>query len=95
MTGNSCWIVPPGKADRLQLVDEIVVIVAFDVGIESIEAELLEQMRLPQIADVVIDPAALAPARDGPDVAGQHQQKAEAANGFEKFHPAHIGPAIA
>ena len=66
-------------ADRLQAVLEIVIVVEGDAGIDAAEAEPLEQMRLPQIADVVIDAAALAPARDVSDVARQHQQEAETA----------------
>src|ERR1700682_3486740 len=52
-------------------------------------------MRLPQIAYVIIDPAAFAPARYRPDVARQHQQKAEAAKKPERVHPAHFDPANA
>ena len=66
-----CRIVPGRKADRLQLGSEIVIVIARDVGVEAVEAETLEQMRLPQIADVVIDSARFAPARNRPDVAGQ------------------------
>ena len=49
------------------------------------QAESLEQMRLPQIADVVVDAAAFAPARDRPDVARQHQKATEAAEQSDIF----------
>ena len=51
-------------ADRLQAVLEIVIVIEGDVGIDAAEAEPLEQMRLPKIADVVINAAVFAPARD-------------------------------
>ena len=43
---------------------EIMIVVEGDVGVDAAETEPLEQMRLPQIADIVIDPAGFAPARD-------------------------------
>ncbi len=95
VAGNSLWVVPFRKADRLQFIDEIMIIVARDVGVEPAGSEFLEQMRLPEIADVVIHPAALVPARYRPDVARQHQQKAEAANKPEGFQLTHVEPANA
>ena len=61
----------------------------------------VEQMRLPEIADIVIDPAGLAPARHRPDIAGCDQKAEQAVEDlggpqlagddrkrrFEKIHP--------
>ncbi|MEH2602047.1 hypothetical protein V1277_001424 [Bradyrhizobium sp. AZCC 1588] len=72
-------IIPVWEADFLQLAGEETIVVACDVGIEPVQTVFLEQMRLPQIADVIIDTAAFAPARNGPDVASQHRQEANGA----------------
>ena len=45
----------------------------------------LEEMRLPQIAHVVIDAAAFAPARHRPDIARQHREQTDAAEEPENF----------
>jgi len=63
-----------------------VVVIPGDVGVEAAKPEPLEQMRLPEIADVVIDCAGLGPGGDRPDIAGQHHQKAEAAVDRQEFH---------
>ena len=94
VAGDPRHNVPFRIADRLQLVLEIVVVVENDVGIDAAKAVFLEQMRLPQIADVIIDAAAFAPARHRPDIARQHREQAEAAEEPENFHPAHVEPCL-
>ena len=47
-----------GNPISLQLADEITVVVTADVGVEAGKAEALKQMRLPEIAEIVIDAAA-------------------------------------
>ncbi|GLR88764.1 hypothetical protein GCM10007857_54770 [Bradyrhizobium iriomotense] len=54
-------------------------------------AEALKQMRLPKIADVVVDAAALVPMRDQPDVAGQHGEKNNRETYFNGSHRAFTG----
>src|SRR5947208_2485195 len=92
VTGDPLYIIPFRKADRLQLVLDIVIVIIGDVGIDSAEAEPVEQMRLPEIADVVINAAAFAPARHRRDIARQHREQAQAAEKPEEFHPVHIEP---
>jgi hypothetical protein len=43
-------------------------------------------MRLPKIADVIIDTATLVPMRDRPDIACQDQQKDDAEKYLERLH---------
>jgi hypothetical protein len=51
-----------------------------------VPSETLEQVRLPEIADVVVDAAALVPMRDQPHIVCQYQQKDDAEEYLEKLH---------
>ena len=62
MARKSLYVIPFRKIDLLQLVLEIMIVVEGDVGVDATEAKSVEQMRLPQIADIVIDPAGFDPA---------------------------------
>jgi hypothetical protein len=75
-----------GRPDDAKLRREVTVVIAGDIRVETAEAEALEQMRLPQIADVVIDAAGLGPARHRPDLAREQQQAEQAANDLQRFH---------
>jgi len=62
------------------------IVVAGNVGIEAGQSEPLEQVGLPQVADVVEDAARLVPARHRPQIAGENQQAKQAADGFQGIH---------
>ena len=66
-----------GKANAAQLAGEILVVVFGDVGVEAGQTEALKQVRLPEIAEIVIYAAALAPARDRENIAREYREKEE------------------
>ncbi|MGY4485943.1 hypothetical protein ACVWWR_005134 [Bradyrhizobium sp. LM3.2] len=83
VTGRGGRIGPVRIADRLQLCFQIAIVVAGEAGVEALrETEPLEKMRLPQVADVVIDAAVLIPSQHRPEMAGQHREKQDGEDGF-------------
>src|SRR5262245_49365283 len=86
MTWSTHRIAPCGIADVTQLAGEIAVVVLGDVGLEASEPEALEQMRLAQIADVVIDAAAFVPARDRQNIADENAKEEDADDDLCKLH---------
>src|SRR3954463_4597115 len=69
MTRGRIRICPCRVTDLSRECCKIMIVVAADIGIEPAQPEPLEQMSLPQIADIVIDPRSLGPMAHGPKVA--------------------------
>jgi hypothetical protein len=62
------------------------IVIAGDVRVQSDKSEFLEQMSLPQIADIVVNSAGFAPSRHRPNVAGEDDDESEPAKKFQQFH---------
>jgi hypothetical protein len=63
-----------------------VIVFKGDVRDQSGNSEFLEQMSLPQVADIVINPAGFAPIGHRPDVDGEDDDETEPAENFQKLH---------
>jgi hypothetical protein len=86
MAGYSLWVIPCRKIDLLQLVLEIMIVIEGYVGVDPAKAKSLEQMRLPEVADIIIDAAGLNPARYRPDIADQYDEEADCTEDLQEFH---------
>src|ERR1700733_5469962 len=62
------------------------VVIPGKIRVQALKPKPLEQMSLPQIADVVVNAAAVIPARHRPYIAGQHRKTYEAAGNFQMMH---------
>ncbi len=71
-------VAPCDRLDLLHRGLEEAVVVACVIGVEAGDAEALEQVRLAQVAEVVVDAAALAPVQHRPGVAGEDRQEGDA-----------------
>src|SRR4051812_22735772 len=74
MTRGRIRICPCRVTDLSRECCKIMIVVAADIGIEPAQPESLEQMSLPQIADIVIDSRSLGPMAHGPKVARKDDQ---------------------
>src|SRR6266567_5597378 len=92
VAGPADRILPFGEGNFLQLAFEITIVVPDRVGVEPTSTEALEQMRLPEIADVVIHTARLAPARHCRNVAGKDREADQAEGEFYGFHQVSVVP---
>ena len=61
------------------------IIVEGDVGVDAANAKSVEQMRLPQVADIVIDAAGFDPAGYRPDIADEDDEESDGAKIFRNF----------
>ncbi len=86
VAGRHFWIVPVWIIDRLQFFGEIMIVIAGHIRVQAIKVVFLEQMGLPQIADVVVNAPALAPARYRPNIAGENGEQSETAEYLPVFH---------
>ena len=86
MAGRRRYVTPGGEFDIAELACEIVIVIISKIRIQPMPSETLEQMRLPKIADVVVDATTLVPMRDQLDIAYQYQQKDGAEEYFERLH---------
>src|SRR4051812_7076587 len=86
VTDRLVFVVPSGLTDFGDQLTEIAVRLGPDVGVDAVQAVLLEQVRLAQVAQIVGDAAALAPPRHGPDIGRDDSEADEAADQFQSFH---------
>src|SRR5262245_35610962 len=86
MARSSLRITPFRKIDLLQLVLEIVIVVEVNVGVDATKTKSVEQMRLPQVTDIVVDAAGFDPAGYRPNIAEQHDEEANRTKNFQEFH---------
>src|SRR5215217_508315 len=57
-----------------------------DIRVQALQSVALEEMRLPQVTDIIVDAANFVPAGDRPDIADENHQKSDAANSLPVFH---------
>jgi hypothetical protein len=69
VTGQPVGNVPFGVANFLGQIGEIAVIVAIEIGINSAGPESLEQMGLPEVADIIVDAGSFGPGAHRPEIA--------------------------
>lgn len=62
------------------------IVIPGDIRVQAAKPEFLEQMSLPQIADIVVNAAAFAPVRYRPHIAGEDGEQCETTENLEIFH---------
>jgi hypothetical protein len=62
------------------------IVVPRDIRVQTVKPKSLEEMGLPQIADVVVNTAAFAPMGHRPNIAGKNGKEDETAKSLQIFH---------